>query len=102
LLLTITYYVQFDKNIGTTEIKGLPEESGIPEKRSLPSYPDLKQRARSHSKQRIEKIMDYCQKVLPENRCLRLANEQDEDASQLYFDFYSGFLYCQTEKVIYY
>ena len=79
---------------------------------SIPSYyyqeynVALKQRARSKSKERTEKVKEYCKKAMPENDYLRLANERDEEevkenAYFLYFDFYYSFLYCQVPKVIF-
>ena len=62
---------------------------------------ERKQRARSQSIQRIDKAKNYCKEAMPNNYYLRLANEHVEDTNMfLYYDFYYGFLYCQTEKVI--
>ena len=62
---------------------------------------ERKQRARSQSIQRIDKVKNYCKDAMPNNYYLRLANEHVEDTNKfLYYDFYYGFLYCQTQKVI--
>ena len=64
---------------------------------------ERKQRARSQSMQRIEKAKKYCNEAMPHNFYLRLANEHVEDTNKrLYYDFYYGFLYCQTNKVIHF
>ena len=62
---------------------------------------ELKKQAKSHSN--LDKsVENYCKGTMKENDCLWRANEQDEEAYMLYFDFYYSFMYCQTQKVILY
>ena len=68
---------------------------------TIPTYNRVqKKRARTENEERLQNIKEYCQKALPTNRYLRLANQHVEDTNKfLYFDFYYSFLYCQTQKV---
>ena len=68
----------------------------------IPQYNRVVKRlAKDKSKPRIQKIKEYCQRNLNNNRYLSLANQHVEDTNKfLYFDFYYAFLYCQTQKVL--
>ena len=82
----------------------LPLYQNKGERLKIPSYNrHLKELARSQNQQKIQNVKKYCENEIPQNKYLRLANEHVEDRNKfLYFDFNYNFLYCQTQKVIYF